>query len=305
MKTIDTTALIKKISDQLEPEYKDQTLCQQYAWWALQTITNQNKSQLIAHETIMLSPEQEQQLVTWINKLVHEHMPIQYLIGSVPFNGVDILVEPPVLIPRPETEEWCLKLIEQLKRLDQQQLMILDLATGSGCIALALAHHLPQATIYASDISPQALDLAQKNTEHNKVSNVTLITSDLFESLPQGVTFDLIVSNPPYISPDEWQQLDTSVTKWEDKQALLASDDGLAIIKKIIATAPHYIKSNKEMQQKKIPQVIIEIGYKQGEKTIALLKQAKYNAIKVHKDLEKKDRYVTGRVDYVATATTQ
>ena len=305
MKTIDTTALIKKISDQLEHEYKDQTLCQQYAWWTLQAITNQNKSQLIAHETIMLSPEQEQQLVTWVNKLIHEHMPIQYLIGSVPFNGIDILVEPPVLIPRPETEEWCLKLIEQLKTLDDQQLSILDLATGSGCIALALAHHLPQATIYASDISSQALDLAQKNTEHNKISNVTLITSDLFESLPQGVKFDLIVSNPPYIAPDEWQQLDTSVTKWEDQQALLANDEGLAIIKKIIATAPHYIKPNKEMQQKKIPQVIIEIGYKQGKKTIALLKQATYNAIRVHQDLEQKDRYVTGRVDHVATATTQ
>lgn len=304
MKTIDATALIKEMSDQLKVIYDDPTLSQQYAWWLLEAITKKDKAHLIAQEIIMLNPEQEQQIDEWLTKLIHEHIPIQYLIGSVPFNDVDILVQPPILIPRPETEEWCLWLIKQLKYLDNQQLIMLDLATGSGCIALTLAHHFPQAKIYASDISSDALDLAKKNAEHNKILNVSFMLSDLFTALPTGAQFDLIVSNPPYITSKEWEQLDVSVTEWEDKNALIASEDGLAIIKQIINTGSHYIRPNTEMEAKNIPQIIIEIGHLQGKAVLSLMHKNGYNAIKLHKDLAGKDRFVSGRVDNVATSTT-
>ncbi len=111
-KTIDIIALTRQMSKQLQSVYSDPTLCQQYAWWILEAIIKKNKAQLIAQKTIMLSQEQQNTINQWVNKLVNEKIPIQYLIGSVPFNGVKILVEPPVLIPRPETEEWCLKLIK-------------------------------------------------------------------------------------------------------------------------------------------------------------------------------------------------
>lgn len=304
MNTIDVTILIKEIYNQLHEAYEDPILSQQYAWWILESITKKNKTQLIAQETIMLSPVQQEEIKQWLNKLVIKHMPIQYLIGSVPFNDIEILIQPPILIPRPETEEWCLTLIDQFKQLENQKITILDLATGSGCIALALAKHLPQAQIYASDISKEALDLAQQNAEHNKLSNVMFIHSDLFISMPHGMQFDIIVSNPPYIAPEEWNQLEPSVTKWEDPQALIAQEHGFAIIKQIITTSPTFVKPNEKMKQQYIPQVVIEIGHKQGEQAISLMKTVGYNAIMVHKDLAGKDRSVSGRVDHVATTAT-
>jgi len=303
-KIIDVIVSIRQISKQLQSVYSDPTLCQQYAWWILEAIIKKNKAQLIAQEAIIFSPEQQKTINQWVDKLVDEKIPIQYLIGSVPFNGVEVLVESPVLIPRPETEEWCLKLINQLILLENKQITILDLCAGSGCIALALAKKLPQATIYASDLSQQAIVLIKRNIVHNKILNITVLHSDLFVSIPLGMQFDLIVSNPPYISLHEWKQLDELVTIWEDSSALIANHDGLAIIEKIITQAPQFIKPNSEIRQKNIAQIIIEIGHQQGQAVIQLMKQAGYNNILIHKDLEQKDRMVSGRIDDVATTTT-
>lgn len=300
----DVIASTRQISKQLESIYQDPTLCQQYAWWVLEAITKKSKTELIAQETIMLSPEQQETIKQWVDKLINKKMPIQYLIGSVPFNGVKVLVEPPVLIPRPETEEWCLNLIKQLNLLENKQITILDLCAGSGCIALALAKKFPQVTIYASDLSQKAIALIKRNIIYNKISNITPLHSDLFAAIPLAMKFDLIVSNPPYVSLHEWKQLDESVTIWEDSSALIAGDDGLAIIEKIISQTPEFIKPNSEIKQKNIPQLIIEIGHQQGQAVMKLMEQAGYNNILIHKDLEQKDRTVSGRVDNVATTTT-
>jgi len=303
-KTVDVIALTRQISKQLQSVYSDPTLCKQYAWWTLEAIIKKNKAQLISQGTIALSAEQQKIINQWVDKLVNEKMPIQYLIGSVPFNGVEILVESPVLIPRPETEEWCLKLTKQLILLENKDISILDLCAGSGCIALALAKELPEATIYASDLSQQAIALIKRNIAHNKILNVTVLHSDLFVLMPLGMRFDLIVSNPPYVSLREWKQLDKSVTVWEDSCALIADHDGLAIIEKIIIQAPQFIKPNREIRERNIAQVIIEIGDQQGQAVMQLMEKAGYNNILVHKDLEEKDRTVSGRIDNVATTTT-
>ncbi len=301
---INVTAFAKKLSKKLESVYQDTTLCHQYAWWILETIIKQNQAHLIAQEYVEITPEQETTINEWMNRLIKDHIPIQYLFGSVPFNDVEILVEPPTLIPRPETEEWTLWLINQLNQLKNKNLTILDLATGSGCIGLALARHFAQATIYATDISQEALRLAEKNAAHNVIKNICFLTSDLFSTIPDGVTFDLIVSNPPYIAQKEWQQLDKTVTKWEDPHALLADDNGLAIIEQIINEAPQFIKPNTEMKEKNIPQLITEIGHTQGQAVLSLMKKIGYNNVHVHKDLENKDRFVTGRINHVAIAAT-
>ncbi len=293
-------SLIHEIEQQLQQVYDELTLCRQYAWWMLEAITQKDKATLIAQQTISLSPQEQVTLDHWIGKQIDEHMPLQYLLGTVPFNGVEILVEPPVLIPRPETEEWTIKLIQQLKQLTNTKLTILDLCAGTGCIALAIAKAFPNATVYASDISDEALALAQKNAQHNNINNVTCIKSDLFASMPHNNQFDLIVSNPPYVAPEEWKNLDTSVTTWEDSQALIAQDEGLSIIKQIIQQAPHFIKANDQMQQRTIPQLVIEIGYKQGPKVVQLMKEAGFTNIQLHKDLERKDRVISGRVKNVA-----
>lgn len=300
----DVTYYINDIRHKIALAYDDDTLCQQYAWWILQAVCERTKTELIMQETLMLSNAQKAKIDLWIEQLVVDKMPLQYVLGSVPFADCDILVSPPTLIPRPETEEWCLYIIEYLQMLDNQRINILDLCTGSGCIAVALSHHLPLAQIIATDIADTALELTEKNIEHNKIRNITLVKSNLFESIPSGVLFDIIVSNPPYIAPSELDSLDATVTQWEDHGALIASDNGLAIIKEIIAQAPIVINKNIEMHKKNVPQVIIEIGYAQGTVVKKLMQDAGYNDVVVHKDLEGKDRFVTGRVDYVANSRT-
>lgn len=299
-KPVTSAELITDLEQQILTVYEDPTLARQYAWWTLETITHQSKAALIAQDSLTLTTEQQVTLEEWLEKLIIQKMPIAYLIGSVPFCDREILVEQPILIPRPETEEWCSNLIAHLTALDNQDLTILDLCSGSGCIAIALANALPKAKVYAVDISDQAIALTQKNIVHNQVHNVTVLQSDLFDQLPKDLHFDCIVSNPPYIAPQEWSSLDASVTEWEDKQALVAQDNGLALIKRIIAQAPAYIKQNQELQDKKQAQLMIEIGYKQGPVVSALMRQSDYTDVAVYKDLEHNDRVVVGRIPYVA-----
>ena len=295
---------INDIAHKLSIVYDDPLLCDQYAWWILQSITGKTKAALLTQQNPTLHEHEERELTRWLNALINEKEPIQYLIGSVPFNDVEIIVRPPTLIPRPETEEWCINLIEQLKTTGVQKFSLLDLCCGSGCIAVAIARAFPHATIYAVDIAPSAIALTQHNAQHN-ATPITVLHSDLFSGIPQHIFFDLIVCNPPYIAPEEWDSLDDSVTAWEDRQALIADDHGLALIKKIITQAPHFLRQNSTFKMLNIPQVLLEIGYLQGPAVAELMHQAHYTNVIVHKDLENKDRVVSGRVDYVATTNNQ
>jgi release factor glutamine methyltransferase len=157
----DVTYYINDIRHKIAQAYDDETLCQQYAWWILQAICRKTKTELIIQETLMLSNAQKAKIEQWVQQLVHDKMPLQYLLGSVPFADCDILVETPTLIPRPETEEWCLHIIEHLQLLEHKKIKILDLCTGSGCIAVALAYHLPRAEVVATDIADTALELTE------------------------------------------------------------------------------------------------------------------------------------------------
>ena len=259
----------------------------------LQAVTNKDRAQLIAEKHINLTDKQIETLQSWIQKQISEKIPLQYLLGSVPFNGLEILVEPPILIPRPETEELCYNIIEMLNTLENKKLTILDIGTGSGCIALTIAKAFPESTILATDISDKALNLAQKNATHNNIKNVTFIKSDIYKSIHKN-KFDIIISNPPYIAYEEWKTLDDSVTKWEDKKALVANHEGLVIIERIVLQAPQHLKKNKECTEKNIPQLIIEIGYQQGPASAKLFNKAGFINIRVGKDLEGKDRFVMG-----------
>src|ERR1700722_14302540 len=141
-------ALVGKIEATLTPVYKDFTLREQYAWWILQAITKSDKATLIGLQEIELSEQEQTKLHEWLTEMTEEFMPLQYILGSVPFLDLDILVEPPILIPRPETEEWTSVLIEKLKPLQSHNLSILDVCTGSGCVALAIAKAMPKSHIW-------------------------------------------------------------------------------------------------------------------------------------------------------------
>lgn len=279
--------LINNIAQELQSE--------EHAWWILESITNKTKSQLILQD-IQITQEQTQKIDNWIAKITKKHYPIQYLIGSVPFLNCEILVEPPILIPRSETEEWCANLIAQLKILKNQSIKILDMCTGSGCIAIALAKALPQAQITAVDISDQAVGLTQKNIELNNVKNVEVINSDLFENL-QNFKFDIIVTNPPYIDEELFETLDLSVKNWEDPNALISKEGGLFLIKKIINQAPKYLNSNTELLDNNIPNLMIEIDETQGKQVEQLMQENGFKNIQITQDLYGKDRVVCGNLD--------
>ncbi len=285
--------LIEHIAQKLAARYDDYTLCHQYAWWMVQAIKNESQALLIGQHTIHLSDEQQKKLALWIEKQVQEEMPLQYLLGSVPFNAVEIFVEPPILIPRPETEEWVASLTEMVQKTGASKLSILDLCTGSGCIALALAKELPESTCIGIDISEQAIALSNKNAKHNNIHNASFIHSDLYNQVPP-YTFDIIVSNPPYIDEQEWPYLDGAVRKWEDKRALIAPDQGLTIIKKIIVQASRYLQHNELLIKNEIPQLWIEIDHTQGAAVQQLMYDAGFTKATVIKDLEGKDRVVAG-----------
>ncbi len=254
----------------------------------LEAITHQPRTQLIA-KNYRLNMQEETQLRHWIDKQVLEHMPLQYLIGSTQFLGLEILVRPPVLIPRPETEQWVDELIEQFKSISAP-LTLLDLCTGSGCIALALAKALPTSQIYAIDIAPESIALAEENKKLNKLMNVRFLQSDLFSSIEETIKFDLITANPPYISKSEWQTLEERVKRWESAQALIGGATGLAVIKKIIDQAPAYLKKDSPLLQHKIPQLVIEIGHNQGSLVKKLAEDAQYCTILIDKDYQGHDR---------------
>ncbi len=262
------------------------------ALWIVSFITKKAPSFLLAHPDAALTDSQQKDLAELLHKYTVEHKPLQYIVGSIPFLGVNITVEPPILIPRPETEYWCSWLIEHLKPLQGQTIQILDLCTGTGCIAIALAHAYPQAQVWAIDISPEACALALENVKNNNVTNVSVVQSDLFAHLDPNLTFDLIVSNPPYVTDAEWATLEPLVKLWEDPRALKAGMDGLDVIKRIINDGRSRLK---ETAEKDIPQIVIEIGRSQGQEVKKLFEAAGFTHVIVHKDEAGKDRFVTAR----------
>lgn len=287
---------ITDITSQLRTVYPDPILCEQYSWWMVEAITGNNKAELLTQTTLTLSEHQQKKLDSWLDKLVNKHMPIQYLLGSVPFNNCEILVEPPLLIPRPETEEWCYNLSTQLKNHAIKKLTILDLCSGTGCIAIALAKALPLAHIYAVDINPQAVALGQKNAAHNNCTNITFIASDLFTNIPAHLRFDLIVANPPYIDPAAKKTMDKTVTAWEDPHALFAANHGLAIIDSIIKQAADWLVCNKQLCAAKIPQLVMEIDATQADLVTQIMQKNNYSTIVVDKDLAGNNRVISGSV---------
>lgn len=280
---INLNYLINQIASQLANTNADN--CEQAAWWILESITGKSRINLLLEKDFTLTDEQEEKIAQWLHKLTEENYPLQYLIGTVPFLNLNISVESPILIPRPETEEWVDNLIKSLAHLKNQKLTVLDIGCGSGCIGLAVAKAFPSWVVLGIDIADKAIELSEKNKLKNDVKNINFIKSDLFECVPDA-KFDFIVSNPPYISAKQYEDLDASVARWEDRQALVSSVDGLAVIKRIISNAGKYL--SKKFADK--PDLILEIDYTHGSAVTALLEGAGFSKIDIKKDFMGKDR---------------
>jgi release factor glutamine methyltransferase len=284
--------MIAELSEKLLPVCQTKEAAQAESMWMLEKITDKKEAELLREEEISLSDDQEKILDKFIVERVENKKPLQYILGETPFCGLKIVVEPPVLIPRPETEEWTDWLINKLEPVKDKNLKILDIGSGSGCIALALAKALPNSKIIGIDIHPDAIALGEKNKSLNKIDNVKFVQSDLYKNLV-GEKFDLIVSNPPYVSEKDFENLSPEVTKWEDKSALVANDDGFAIHKKIIENAKNFLNEESVLKKENLFQVLIEFGKGQEIELEKICKNYRFENFKFHKDLQDVYRWLT------------
>lgn len=215
-----------------------------------------------------------------------EHEPVAYLVGRCEFYSLSLTITPACLIPRPETELLVERAIHFLRKRSGSQ-AVLDLCTGSGCIAAAIAKNVATAQVTATDICDAALAVAAKNIEAHKLSErVRLLCGDLFDPVVKGLdapAFDVIVSNPPYVSEGEYETLDKNVKDYEPKHALLAGVDGLDVYRRIVAQAGEFLKGDGAL--------MMEIGYAQGAAVKALLEEAgDFQSVRIEKDLSNNDR---------------
>lgn len=218
-----------------------------------------------------------------------EHEPVAYLVGRTEFYSLEIKVNRNCLIPRPETELLAERAIEFLRKRQGKQ-YVCDLCTGSGCVAVAVAKGVKDVNIIATDICDAALSVAAENvTHHDLAGQIKLLCGDLFTPIIEGLDgtrFDLIVSNPPYISTSEYETLDKNVREYEPKKALHAGEEGLDVYRRIIEQADSHLKDNGAM--------MLEIGYAQGQAIKDLLKDAGcFSEIIIEKDFQNNDRVVT------------
>lgn len=223
--------------------------------------------------------KEDQDLIATIFQNLSQHIPAQYIIGHTLFHGLKLEVNPHVLIPRPETEE-LVELI--LKENKDTHLRVLDIGTGSGAIALALAQARPDWQLTALDISPEALAVAKRNAQANHLT-VNFQESDVLEQV-MG-TYDIIVSNPPYISKKDMNEVGLNVLHSEPHLALFAAEDGLAIYRKIAEQAGDYLTPRGK--------IYLEIGYKQGQAVSELFQQQfPEKRVRIIQDAFSKDRKV-------------
>lgn len=286
--------VVKEVAKKLEPKYENAMHAHTAAWWLIERLTEQSKLDLMTQRVFEMSEKDIIQLNGWISQHFDDDYPLHYILGSVPFGPLTISVEPPTLIPRPETEEWLSHCLANFAPVKHEPLKILDMCTGSGCIALWLAKEFPNATVYAVDISDSALALTQKNAKQNNISNIVFLKSDLFTLLDQDIKFDCIFSNPPYISPENWNELSPTIKKWEDRGALIAGNKGLEIITQLVAQAPYYLNKQSIVHKHGINSLIVEIGYDQGERVTQLFKTAGFTQTRILKDYAGHDRVVIG-----------
>jgi release factor glutamine methyltransferase len=231
----------------------------------------------------------EEEIWVW-NSILEQlklEIPIQYLLGKTSFYGLDFEVNANVLIPRPETEElvdWIVSNV--LKNGRSKSLKILDIGTGSGCIAVSLAKNLPNAEVFAIDVSEKALATAKKNAKLNEVE-VTFIEQNILETQDLGQEFDIIVSNPPYVRNLEKEEIKKNVLDNEPHLALFVEDNDALIFYRKIAELAQKNLSNSG-------QLYFEINQYLGKEMISLLEEMNFKNVELRKDIYENDRMTLG-----------
>jgi release factor glutamine methyltransferase len=239
---------------------------------------------LIAHGGETLPAHATAVLRAWVERR-REGEPVQYITGETEFYGLSFQVNRDVLIPRPETEHLVEKAITLAAAFEQPRMV--EVGTGSGAIAVALAHELPRAQIHATEISVPALAVARANAARNGVADrIRFLLGDLLASVA-GERFEVVISNPPYVPESDRDSLSVEVRDYEPVQALFAGGDGLAVHRRLIPAAFNALVSGGF--------VVLEIGYGQQAAVDSLLASTGFSEIEFTEDLQKIPRVAFAR----------
>lgn len=253
------------------------------AFVLLEKVTQLNKTQILLNTAFTFTKAQQELLENDLQRIVAQE-PWQYVVGEVNFLGSKLKVNSAVLVPRPETEEWVQKLIQKHK--SQNFRYILEIGTGSGCIAITLAKAFPDAELTALDISQEAINLAFQNSLNNKV-NIQFQCLD-FLTWQTSTFWDLIVSNPPYICESEKKQMQKNVLAYEPPQALFVPDDKpLLFYEKIAKLAQNHLSERGWLY--------VEINEHFGTEVKALFEQYGLQNVEIQQDFAGKDRVVVAK----------
>jgi len=279
------------IREQLRDFYPD-TEIKSFSCLILESVCNGNKSSVLQHKDNQLSLNEYFRIQEIIEEL-KKYRPIQYVLGETEFYGLRFTVDENVLIPRPETEElveWVIKSPPGPFHKRGRKHAILDIGTGSGCIAVALAKHLPEAEVFALDISDKALDVARRNAIKNQV-DVHFFQHDILRDEPfpfSSLTFDCIVSNPPYVTSKEKAAMAKNVLDYEPHQALFVPQDNpLLFYERIADFARNRLKEDGSLY--------FETSSLYGQASAKMLEDKKFRSVKLLKDISGNDRIIIAK----------
>ena len=254
--------------------------------WVIEHVTGYTPAQQILAKDTPIDPQQREAIRTIVRRL-KQHEPIQYIVGECTFHGLTFSVNPSVLIPRPETGELVERIVQ--RHGATPSLRVLDIGTGSGCIAITLSRQLLRPQVMALDLSAEAIRTAQGNAERNG-AEVRFVCADLFDPhLTLPGPFDLIVSNPPYVRMSEKRDMAPHVLDYEPHTALFVPDaDPLLFYRAIARRARGWLTPGGWLY--------FEINAALSAETAALLVAEGYSDVRISRDMEGKNRFAEGRV---------
>ena len=270
--------------EQMQSELKGlypETEIKSFSYLIIEKLTGFSRTEVYVNKNTLFSNEQYHEIESFIEKL-KKFIPIQYILGETEFYGLPFYVNESVLIPRPETEELVDWICTENNK--SQGLQILDIGTGSGCIALSLKHEFPNSVVNGFDISEKALETAQRNATRNKLE-VNFRIVDILNTPDTASKWDIIVSNPPYITENEKDDMLPNVLEHEPHLALFVTDnDPLLFYRKIALFALQHLQPNGKLY--------FEINRTQGKQCEDLLTGLGYQQVELRKDISGNDRMV-------------
>lgn len=248
----------------------------------LEFATGLTRTEIIAHPETLIDSSMERRFLGILERRRHRE-PFHYITGSKEFFGLDFLVDRRVLIPRPETELLVEKALSKLNEFEDP--LFCEVGIGSGCVSVSILKNQRGARAMGLDISKDALEVARANAQRHEISErLQLIESDLFSGLEKEILFDAIISNPPYVSSMDLEDLQPEVRDFEPRHALTDGDSGLKLIRKIISESPDFLKDDGL--------IAIEIGFDQKHAVEVMLADAIWKDVGFVRDLQGYERIV-------------